>query len=166
VLAHEVVAILDLIEAAAIPVWLDGGWGVDALLGTQTRRHDDLDLVVALDRVDDVLRAAAPLGFALVEDQRPTRAILRSPDARQIDLHPVTFDAGGTGWQAGAAPDGTDCPYPASGFGRGEVLGRAVPCLTADLQLAHHRGYEPRARDHHDIRALASAFDLDLPDPY
>lgn len=165
-LAQEVLAILDLLDTAAVPVWLDGGWGVDALLGRQTRDHDDLDLVVALDKVGDVLRALAPLGFALVEDRRPTRAVLRTPDAGQIDLHPVTFDASGTGWQANASPDGTDCPYPASGFGLGQVLGRTVPCLTADLQLAHHRGYDPRAHDHLDMRALARAFHLELPDPY
>lgn len=28
---------------AGIPIWLDGGWGVDALLEEQTRIHDDLD---------------------------------------------------------------------------------------------------------------------------
>src|SRR5258708_7387144 len=27
-------------------VWIDGGWGVDALLGHQTRKHDDLDVAV------------------------------------------------------------------------------------------------------------------------
>lgn len=27
-------------------VWLDGGWGVDALLGRQTRPHDDMDIVI------------------------------------------------------------------------------------------------------------------------
>lgn len=33
------VEILRLLEAAGIAVWLDGGWGVDALLGRQTRSH-------------------------------------------------------------------------------------------------------------------------------
>src|SRR5919201_6639891 len=27
-------------------VWLDRGWGLDALLGEQTRPHDDLDLAI------------------------------------------------------------------------------------------------------------------------
>jgi lincosamide nucleotidyltransferase A/C/D/E len=31
---------------AGIEVWVDGGWGIDQLLGEQTRRHEDFDLVV------------------------------------------------------------------------------------------------------------------------
>lgn len=30
-----------------ITVWIDGGWCIDALLGVQTRKHDDLDIAVS-----------------------------------------------------------------------------------------------------------------------
>uniref|UniRef100_UPI003F87D29B nucleotidyltransferase domain-containing protein n=1 Tax=Actinosynnema sp. TaxID=1872144 RepID=UPI003F87D29B len=42
----DVLAVLDLAEAAGARLWIDGGWGVDALLGERTRRHGDLDVVV------------------------------------------------------------------------------------------------------------------------
>ena len=42
------------LEQAGIQVWLDGGWGIDALLGRDTRPHHDLDIVV---RVSDVPKA-------------------------------------------------------------------------------------------------------------
>ena len=29
-----------------VDIWIDGGWGVDALLNKQTRPHGDLDIVV------------------------------------------------------------------------------------------------------------------------
>jgi lincosamide nucleotidyltransferase A/C/D/E len=29
-----------------INIWIDGGWGVDALLGAQTRPHKDLDIAI------------------------------------------------------------------------------------------------------------------------
>ena len=29
-----------------IKIWLDGGWGVDALLRQQTRQHGDVDMIV------------------------------------------------------------------------------------------------------------------------
>lgn len=29
-----------------VNIWLDGGWGVDALLGKETRAHQDLDIVI------------------------------------------------------------------------------------------------------------------------
>jgi hypothetical protein len=49
--ADDVVRILGRLEEAQIDAWLHGGWGVDALLGKQTRPHEDLDLIV---RVIDV----------------------------------------------------------------------------------------------------------------
>ena len=33
-------------EENEIAIWLDGGWGVDALLGEETRVHNDIDLFV------------------------------------------------------------------------------------------------------------------------
>ena len=165
-LAADVLEVLGALQRAGLRVWLDGGWGIDALLGEQTRDHEDVDIVVEFDQLDDVLRTVARLGFFLVEDHLPTRAVLRSPAPSQIDIHPVIFDADGCGWQQRAAPDGTDCPYPASGFGQGLLLGTTVPCLTPELQVEHHRGYAPRERDRLDMAALANAFGLALPEPY
>ena len=42
--APSVIRIVDRLERDDIDVWLDGGWGVDALLGKETREHDDLDV--------------------------------------------------------------------------------------------------------------------------
>ena len=41
--ADDVLRVIDRLASADIRVWVDGGWGVDALLGRQTRRHHDLD---------------------------------------------------------------------------------------------------------------------------
>jgi lincosamide nucleotidyltransferase A/C/D/E len=54
IVPDEVVRLLDAFEAAKVKAWLDGGWGVDALLGRQRRTHDDLDLVVELKDVATV----------------------------------------------------------------------------------------------------------------
>jgi lincosamide nucleotidyltransferase A/C/D/E len=164
--AEDVVELLDVLAAADVRVWLDGGWGIDALLGEQTREHEDVDVVVELACIEAVIAALTPLGFVLSENALPTRAVLRSPDGRQIDVHPVTFDADGTGWQRAAAPDGSDAAYPADGYGEGSVLGRVVPCLTPELQIAHHSGYEPRERDRVDLARLADRFGVALPNGY
>jgi lincosamide nucleotidyltransferase A/C/D/E len=158
----DVHAVLDAVEGAGLRVWLDGGWGVDALLGEQHRSHRDVDVVVALAEVDRLVRALAPLGLAVAEDHLPTRLVLRSPDGRQVDVHPVTFDATGTGWQAGALPGGGDCPYPPAGFTRGAVGGRTVGCLSVELQIAHHSGYELDDVDRRDLRLLADRFGAHL----
>ena len=123
-----------------------GGWGVDALLAEQTRQHDDMDIVVEFTPSLRTGGLWGRLGFHLAEDYLPTRAVLRSSDGRQIHLHPVVLAEDGTGWQRGASPDGSDLAYPAEGFGNGRIRDRAVPCLTAGLQLEHHRGYERRRR--------------------
>ena len=44
--SFDLIELLRLINEASIDVWLDGGWGVDALLQTQTRPHKDVDLVL------------------------------------------------------------------------------------------------------------------------
>ena len=39
--AGDVIELLKLLEQQEIGVVVDGGWGVDALLGSQTRPHDE-----------------------------------------------------------------------------------------------------------------------------
>ena len=41
---------LDLFDELGIEVWIDGGWGVDALLGECTRPHQDLDIIISWGR--------------------------------------------------------------------------------------------------------------------
>lgn len=165
-IANQVLAVVDALTGLDVPAWLDGGWGIDALLGAQHRVHDDLDLVLELADVDRAAEGLAPLGCHIAEDLRPTRVLLRAHDGRQVDLHPVVFDAAGTGWQAGAMPDGGDCPYPADGFTAGQVEGRRVGCLSARLQVAHHSGYPQRTKDREDLSRLADVFAARLPAGY
>ncbi len=154
-----------VLGAAGVPFWLDGGWGVDALLGKQTRTHDDLDLVIGLDRAELAVAALAPLGFAISIDERPTRLVLHGPGGKSIDLHTVTFDAEGGGTQA--LPGGGAYRYPPQGFrARGSVGGEELPCLTPEVQLECHIGYPPDEKDRHDVRRLGRRFRLRLPPPY
>jgi hypothetical protein len=48
---EDVIDVLAALDAGGIAYWVDGGWGLDALLGQQTRTHRDLDLGVRLDDV-------------------------------------------------------------------------------------------------------------------
>ena len=163
--ADDVLAAIERLEAAGVPVWLDGGWGVDALLGEQTRAHDDLDVVIALDDAAAALRALAPIGYQLIEDERPTRFVARAPGDRWIDFHTVTFDTEGGGIQV--LQDGSSWRYPPEGFvGRGRVGGRDVACLWAEVQVLCHLGYEPDETDRRDLELLRARFGLELPEPY
>jgi lincosamide nucleotidyltransferase A/C/D/E len=163
--APDVLPVLPALEVAGVEAWLDGGWGIDALLGEQSRPHDDLDLVIALDRADAASVALVPLGYALVEDERPTRLVVRAAGDRRVDVHTVVFDAKGGGIQR--LPDGRSWRYPPAGFGgAGRVGGHPVRCLTAEVQVLAHVGYEPDDADRHDMRLLRDRFGLALPAPY
>jgi lincosamide nucleotidyltransferase A/C/D/E len=164
--ADDVLHVVRIVDAAGVAVWLDGGWGIDALLGAQFRLHEDLDVVVRLTDVDAMTAALDVFGYVVVEDELPTRLVLRTSTGLQLDVHPVTFDATGTAWQAGALPDGGDCEYPSDGFVDGTVAGTTVGCLSAEVQLAHHLGYPPRSHDHEDMERLAHHLGLALPPPY
>ena len=161
----DVLQVLDALASGGISAWLDGGWGVDALLGEETRDHEDLDLVVALDQADAVQKALARLGYETKEDERPTRLVLRAADGRSVDLHTVIFDAEGGGVQH--LPGGRSYRYPPQGFtGSGTIAGQQLACLTPEVQLECHTGYEPTETDLHDVGLLARRFGLTLPAQY
>jgi lincosamide nucleotidyltransferase A/C/D/E len=162
----DVIEILDALTSAGIEAWLDGGWGVDALLGEQTRPHQDLDLVVRLEDVARLRSALAPAGFELVEGVPESNFVLRDGRGREVDVHPVRFDDAGDGVYR--MEDGGDWIFPAAGFvGRGVVGGRDVRCLTPEVQmLGHAGGYEPHETDFHDMRLLHERFGTALQGPY
>jgi lincosamide nucleotidyltransferase A/C/D/E len=156
VTARDVIQVLDALGSAGVSVWVDGGWGVDALVGEQTRPHGDLDLVAARPDLPAVAAALAPLGLshaAAVEPGLPARLVLRAADGRQVDIHPVVFDDEGNGRQD--LGDETWGIYTADGLaGGGRIAGRSVACLTAELQLRFHCGYELGPTDRHDVALL------------
>jgi lincosamide nucleotidyltransferase A/C/D/E len=160
--ASEVVRLLELFERAGIAAWVDGGWGVDALLEAQTREHDDLDLVIELRHA---ARAAAVLedaGYAPVAGGAPKSFVHVTADGRQIDVHPVTFAADGSGVYV--MDSGAAWAYPAQGFsGRGRVLGREARCLSPEVQVLVHAGYELGEKDYRELWLLHQRFGVELP---
>ena len=166
--ADDVLAVVRALDHACLWFRLDGGWGVDALAGRETRSHDDLDLV--LERKDAARAEAALQSLGYRYDRTavpglPARHVLRSRDGRQVDLHVVLRDAAGDAWQE--LGGGAWGRYPAGGLaGRGLVGGIPVPCITVELQLSHHAGYPPRDVDRHDVAVLARLSGREVPPPY
>ncbi len=154
--AHAVLRVLGAAAERVAPVWIAGGWGIDALLGEQTREHADLDLACRAEDEATLLDALARLGYHVVLDYRPARVAVAEEDGHEVDLHPVRFDADGRGVQAGLR--GEVFRYPPDAFTSGSIAGRSVPCLTVEQQLRFHRGYEPRECDRQDLARLRAAF--------
>lgn len=61
--AEEVIALYALLEEHGVQVWVDGGWGVDALLQRQTRPHKDFDALVRFDDLIVFTEVLAARGF-------------------------------------------------------------------------------------------------------
>lgn len=163
--ANDVLEAMRRLQAAGIQAWLDGGWGVDALLEEQTREHNDLDLVIEVSNSDAAREALRTLGYEIALDERPTRLELKAPRDRQIDLHTVIFDDDGSGVQH--LQDGRSYRYPPAGFaGEGKVAGKVLPCMTPEVQLECHAGYKPTEKDRHDVELLVERFRLPPPKGY
>lgn len=176
--AQDVIWIFRLLEEDGVPVWIDGGWGIDALLRRETRVHRDIDLVVPLDCVAAAELALGRVGFLRDdhETNMPTRLVLRSSDGREIDIHPVTFRSDGLAVHIDTDKEDLKYAYVYSAAGLsgvGVIHGQVVRCTTAAEQIRQkvERRYSPwaetRIRRHgvstdlEDIRALLQVFGVD-----
>ena len=155
--AERVLVVLSVVPDAVV----DGGWGVDALVGSQTRAHDDLELVAPEDVCDRIVGDLGTLGFEMCVDERPTRVVVARGDER-IDLHLVAPAEFG---KAQTLPGGTRFTY-VIGDSHGTIAGQRVPCLSAPMQVLTHCGYEPDDDDRADMALVAQASGESLPPPY
>ena len=159
-----VVALLSSLRRAGVEAWVAGGWGVDALLGTATREHADVDIAISQEDEAAALEMLLADGFAIEVDWRPVRVEVAHPDGRRVDVHPLLFGDDGTGIQRGFGD--VTFTYPPEDFVSGAIAGTEVPCISAALQLQFHLGYEPGDKDRADMGALASAGLIELVSPY
>ena len=65
--AEDVIEIYQPLVESGIKVWLTGGWGIDALLGEQTRPHKDLDVFILLEDIPRMWKLLGRKGFRLKE---------------------------------------------------------------------------------------------------
>ena len=147
----EVFRVLTALDDAGVGVWLEGGWGVDALVGKQTRPHRDLDLDIDASNDRLALHVLTELGYEIETDWRPNRIELIAA-AGWVDLHPLLFDPDGSARQP--ALDGGIHTFPKAYFDSGTLAGRPVGCFSVEAQLRFHSGYDLRPVDTHDLRQL------------
>jgi len=169
--AADVVEVISALESASVDVWVHGGWGIDALLGEQTRPHDDLDLIIRADDIEAAIRVTHGLGFALMTDELPQGFVVSDSVDRQIDFHPVRFRSDGGAVQE--SNRGGEWVFSAPGMlGTGSINGRKIRCLTPEEQAVRaadqpgETAYEPDETDRQDMRLLRDRFGITLPRPF
>jgi lincosamide nucleotidyltransferase A/C/D/E len=163
----DVLEIVGLLGSAGVDVWVDGGWGIDALLGEQTRPHTDLDLALPTRHWQLAQQALAARSFTLIRDDGPYNVVFMDPPGRLVDLHAfddTTTVVGDDGIER-HGPDGL--AYETGGFcGVGIIDGHRVACMSAEFQMRSHTGYEVDEGDWHDVRHLHDRFGLPIPPDY
>lgn len=160
-LAEDVVGLVRLCEENDIEIYVDGGWGVDALLGQQTRPHGDLDVALPHKFAPKLRELLESQGYKDVErnDTRDCNFVLGDDEGHQVDIHSYTFDENGNNI-FGVAYE------PRHLMGTGTINGYPVKCIPPEVMLEFHSGYELDADDYHDVKSLCDKFGLELPEEY
>jgi lincosamide nucleotidyltransferase A/C/D/E len=161
--ASDVLAFLDEVEQHGGRIWLDGGWAVDACLGSQTRKHADLDVVIEERNLDAIADSLRGRGYVLARrnDTRPWNFALGDAAGHEVDFHVIVLDEKGDGIYG---PPQYGDKYPAEALaGFGSIRGRAVACITPEWLVRFHSGYEIDDVDRADVAALCAKFGIPLP---
>jgi len=176
--AEDVISIYQSLSANGIQVWLTGGWGIDALLQEQTRPHKDLDLIIL---VDDIVRMRDLLGrdgYGLKElwsenswvvdahgTETPTAFVLQDSEGREVDAHAMHLDDRGTGVPAWADDEGL--VFKREDLAGEGMIGRfAVRCLSPEMQMSCHTGYDLPDEQLRDLELLHERFGVEYPNEH
>ena len=144
--------LLDLLDSIGMRYWLDGGWGIDALYGKQTRAHRDIDIDFDSLYTKQLLDILQENGFIRETDWLPTRVELYNEKLGYVDLHPFVLHEDGTSKQADL--QGGWYEFQPDYFSEAILEGRMIPCISLKGQKIFHTGYELRAKDIHDLALL------------
>jgi lincosamide nucleotidyltransferase A/C/D/E len=131
-----------MFEELGCPVWIDGGWAVDALLGVQTRPHSDLDIAL-----EDRLALTLPErlisnGYRDVERDDTTKwnFVLGDDRGHEVDFHTFVLDGSGNVVEGVKYPKG-------SLTGVGRINGIAVRTIDPEQLVKFHSGYKLKEKD-------------------
>jgi lincosamide nucleotidyltransferase A/C/D/E len=161
--AADVIGLHTDLDNLAIRIWLEGGWGVDALLGEQTRALKDLEIAGQQNDVPKLIHFLESRGFKekRLEEARPWNFVLGDEKGREVDLHVIVLDDKGNGLYG---PREKGEMYPAASLtGTGSIAGRTVRCLSPEWMVKFHGGYTLKEKDFRDVSVLCKKFGMELP---
>jgi lincosamide nucleotidyltransferase A/C/D/E len=159
--AEKVIELLRFLEQHQVQVVVDGGWGVDALLGKQTRKHADLDIAIPHTLVPKLRALLEPCGYKEIprDDTWECNFVLAHDDGRTLDVHSYLLDDSGENIFGVA--------YQAHHLtGTGTINGYPVRCVPPEVAVSFHLGYELDRNDYHDVALLCEKFKIALPLEY
>lgn len=161
--AEEVHDLYKSLDQGGILVWLDGGWAVDALLGEQTRPHQDLDLAVQHKDMEALKMFLATKGFIQItrNEEDMWDLVLANDKGTEIEVHAFNFnDSGGVVeeeyWNGYSAHSVT---------GKGKILDTEVRCVSLEqLVKTHDKSRRVlKTTDLQDMTLLGERFGVKFP---
>ncbi|KKU81267.1 MAG: hypothetical protein UY09_C0042G0001 [Parcubacteria group bacterium GW2011_GWA2_47_8] len=159
--------LLDLyskLESMGIKIWIDGGWAVDALLGKQTRPHEDLDIAIERNKLLELRSYLIAHGYRDVEREKNKMwdLVMNDGNGHEIEVH--TFDLDDNGMVL--KEDYWDGYSVDSLNGVGYIEGYKVRCVSVEQLIKTHRNdrRELKEKDYKDIRALCDKFKIEYPE--
>jgi lincosamide nucleotidyltransferase A/C/D/E len=176
--AEDVISIYKRLSTNGIQVWLTGGWGIDALLGEQTRSHMDIDVIILLDDVPRVCELLGRDGYKIKEfwsenrwvidahgNRIETAFVLQDSEGREFDAHAIYLDEHGNGvpvWD-----EVGDFIFKQGDLaGLGTIARFAIQCITPASQMLCHAGYQLPEKQLRDLELLHEKFGVAYPDSY
>ena len=163
--SEHIVELYRALGQAGVAIWIDGGWAVDAVVGRQTRPHNDLDIAVEAKVLATLRQFLAERGYRQTtsKDASQWNLVFDDGEGRNIDVHVVVLDE-----HAGVWADPVDgIAYPAGSLtGEGVIAGATVRCVSAEFLLQFKTSYPPRAIDRQDVAALCGVLDRPVPDTH
>ena len=162
----DVVDFYRTITQLGIELWIDGGWGVDALIGEQTRPHTYLDIAIQAKDVPVFRHFLQERAYTEIklEIAQPWNFVLGDESGREIDVHVIVPDEQGDGIYG---PPEKGEKYPAASLtGTGNIDGQAVRCISPEWAVKFHSGYDLKDKDFRDVSALCKKFGIELPAVY
>lgn len=118
--------LLHAAEARNLPLWLSGGWAIDARLGRITRPHEDIDIAFPAERREELLALLDALGGGPIETT--DYGFLITVNGILLDCEPCVRV--GEVYEVEGPPPGT-CPWEPQGV----IAGVAVRCVSWETIL-------------------------------
>lgn len=162
----DVIEVYTSLADLGICVWIDGGWGVDALLGRPTRSHKDLDIAIDNHQLLQFEQFLASRGYHRTKREIETsfNFVLADDKGREIDVHVISRDESGNGIYG---PPEMGVMYPAESLtGNGVIDDCPVRCISPEWMIKFHSGYTLTEKDYKDVSALCEKYGIPLPDEY
>ena len=160
---RDVLEVAVALQEEGLKFWFAGGWGIDVLVGVQSRDHLDLDIVIEDCGRDEptVCRALSKLGYVHRESRvggiwMPSVFALSDQTGRRIELMEIDWErfASDSGLVASDQTGVSINTLRESAFAEGVIFDQKLPCISKRAQMLFHSNFTLNEKQRRDLDFL------------